>query len=279
MRFFATGLLICVIAPLLCSGCALLMEKTGQAIDGSAFTEKKIAIYRTEGIIIREVRNRAGEHLVIIMLEKFPSIRLRGSVPDAQEEIFFTTMYYLGSNPHGWNEFNMDISGYGKLVLGETTATLSITGEIEPVQISWGRIRRYDTRITGAEALTNLRNRHERIIALAEWMNTCEGAPRDASRKDFEKYWKPVLFPELVFKKKRPEGWRQEGDQRVRAESILWNSGYTERVFPEELRIIRNSGTMLRDWEEAFEWIYTEYEWNRITELLAREIVLNKDKR
>ena len=76
-----------------------------------------------------------------------------------------------------------------------------------------------------------------------------------------------------------PEGWERENDQWVKAEDIRWNTGYTERVFPEHLREIRNSGTLLRDWEEAVEWLYVEYEWDRLTEMLSGETVLYKTKK
>jgi hypothetical protein len=280
------------------------MEKTGKALDGSAFAEKKIAVYRTTGMELWEVQNKAGQRSVCIALQKFPTMLIRGSVPNEEGEFYLTSMDYLGGNTHGWNEYRLDLSGYGKLLLNEKTATLSLSDEIESVQISAGRIRRYDTRIVGNEALTYLRNRRERILSLTEWMNAPslevapseegelseEGGPseetartepvKSVSRNDFEKHWKPLLFPELVSKKKRPRDWQQEGDQWVKAEDIRWNASYTARTFPEELRAIRDSGTMLRDWEEALEWIYVEYEWNRITtELISNETVLHRAKK
>jgi hypothetical protein len=295
--FVLTG----VFLPLLW-GCATLVEKTGRFLDGSTRAEKRIAVYRTggkggNGMGITEVRNKAGTYSVIITMEQFPAIQIRGSAPDENGVFHLTSMDYLGGSTHGWNEYRLDLVAEGRLVLNETTATLSIPDEIITVEIESGRIRRFDTRITGGEALTSLNNRRERIRALSEWMNAPseevtlseEGEPPDEeasetvtpylSRDDFESLWKPVLFPELVSKKKRPQGWRQEGDKRVNAEDIRWNTGYTERVFPEELRNIRNSGTMLRDWEEAFEWIYVEYSWNYITELLSQETVLSRTKK
>jgi hypothetical protein len=282
MRVLPFWLIVCL-APLWCLGCVSLMEKTGKALDGSAFAEKKIAVYRTAGMELREVQNKAGQRSVCIALEQFPTMLIRGSLPNEEGEFYLTSLDYLGGNTYGWNEFRLDLSGYGKLALNGQTATFSLSDEIESVQISAGRIRRYDTRITGTDAVTYLRNRRERIIALTEWMNapSAEGAPekKSISRDDFEKYWKALLFPELVSKNNRPQNWQKEGDQWVRAEDIRWNSGYTERTFPEELRVIRDSGTMLRDWEEALEWIYLEYEWSRITALLAQETVLNRVKK
>ena len=274
----------------LVTACASLVEKSGQALDGSAFEEKTIAVYRTGkndpagappggGVEIRQVQNRDSEHSVVIMLNNFPSMKIRGSLPDEQGEFTIVSLDYLGGSPQGWNEYRLDISGQGNLVLGETTALLSINGHVEIGHISHGRIRRHDTRITGSEAVTSLQGRHERLLSIAEWMNTREDAPADLMRKDFEHYWKPILFPELVSKRQKPNGWQQENDQWVTAENIRWNTGYTERVFPEELWPIRNSGTMLRDWEEALEWMYNEYEWERIIERFTQETVLNKARR
>jgi len=287
MRYVPFYSAVAGIISLLFGSCSSLVEKTGQALDGSAFAEKQIAVYRTArnagggfgGVVeIRVMRNKAGESSIVITLEQFPAMNIRGAPPDDKGEFQIIAMDYRGGNIHGWNEYRLNLAGSGNLVLGETTAKLSVPAEIETVGISSGRIRRYDTRITGTDALSSLRNRHERILALAEWLNSRDNPPSFNSCDAFDEYWKPVLFPEMVKKKKKPADWRQKNDLWVRAENIRWNTSYTERVFPEELRPIRNSGTMLRDWEEAVDWIYIEYEWSRIRELLAREILLDRKK-
>jgi hypothetical protein len=271
------------LSALICLSCVSLVEKTGRALDGSAFAEKQTAVYRAEqnggeSMEIRTMRNKAGESLVIITLEQFPAMKIRGSAPDEKGEFQLTARDYLGGSVHGWNEYRLDLAGSGNLVLGEKTAVLSVPGEVEIVGISSGRIRRYDTRITGTEALSNLRNRHERVLAITEWMNSRENMPSFNDCDAFEDYWKPVLFPETVSKKKRPADWLRENDQWAKAEDIRWNTGYTQRVFPELLWTIRDSGTLLRDWEEVLEWIYIEYEWSRIRELLSREIIFDRKK-
>jgi len=262
-------------------GCSTLVEKSGRVLDGSAFAEKKVATYQSPTLIMQQMRSKAGEQSVLITLRKFPMMKIRGSAPGAGGEFTIISLDYLGGNYHGWNEYRLDLSGTGTMVLGETTAALSITEEIETVGISAGRIRRYDTRITGIEALTSLRNRRERILALAEWLNSPENpsAKTPDNRNAFAQHWQPILFPETTKKKKRPAGWKQEGDRWVRAEDIRWNASYTERVFPETLRPIRDSGTLLRDWEEALDWIYIECEWEKITETLSGETVLQKKKK
>jgi hypothetical protein len=262
-----------------------VVEKTGRALDGSAFAEKKIARFQAlvkEGAAcdmeILDAQSKSGRRSLIISLKKFPAIKLRGSEPDADGNFTLSSLEYLSGNTAGWNEYSLELFGAGTFRKGNNAAIFSVDGEIEQVQISRGKIRRYDTRVTGGEALVNLRNRGLRVEALTEWMKSRENAPTGQDRQSFEKYWKPVLFPEMCVEKKRPAGWQAEGDVWARAEDIRWNTSYTERIFPEELRPVRNSGTLLRDWEEAFEWIYFQYEWETLIGLLSRETSLKQVK-
>jgi len=259
------------------------MERTGNFLDGSVFSEKTTAVYRlskkkkdTNNIELSVAENKSKEQSLTISLNRYPMIKLRGSLPDENNVFHLTSLEYLAGNTHGWNEFTLQLMGSGSLFLGENASFENIK-EIEPIQITHGKIHRFDTRITGDEALAALRNRYERINALTEWMLSSNG-PKEQSFKQFDKFWKPVLFPEISAARKRHKNWRQEGDHFERAEDIRWNTGYTERVFPEELRPVRNAGTLLRDWEEAFYWIYYQYEWEGIKELLSRQIILQKIK-
>jgi len=275
-RFIKLKLLLTLAALVLLSACVSLMDKAGQVVDGSAFAQKTTALYRSQGadIEISVVENKNSERAVIIAAVKYPMMKIFASMPDEDGAFYPVSLVYLAGNLHGWNEYTLGLLGSGRLDLGENAGRIKID-EIESVEITAGRIHRYDTRITGAQALTALRNRRERITALAEWMTALDG-PADSDINEFEKYWKPVLFPEMVSSKKRPEGWLREGDIFKRAEDIRWNTGYTQRVFPEELWPVRDSATLLRDWEEALSWIYLEYEWKNIVGLLSGEISLQK---
>jgi hypothetical protein len=271
-------------ALLLCANCVSLVEKTGRAIDGTAFADKEISRYGTSkkeakaGLTISEVTNKAQERSIIIELDEFPEIKLRATSPGQDGEFFLTTLDYLGGSLHGWNEYRLILTGGGNLRLDGKNAEISIPGGIEGVQITWGRIQRYDNRITGDQALSALRNRRERIQALTEWMAGLENAPRGLNLKKFEKHWKPCLFPELASGKSRPAGWMQKDDAFVRSDFIPWNTDYTGRIFPENLRRVRDTGTLLRDWEEALAWIYIEYEWENIVNLFSTAITLQRIK-
>jgi hypothetical protein len=270
----------------LSAGCVSLIETAGRALDGSAFGEKTSARYLAEktGVTmdIREVQNKAGERSLVIGMGEFPALHIRASFPPDQGAseaglVQISALCYLGGSASGWNEFTLDLFGQGTFTADAGGASLSIPEKPEAVEISSGKIKRYDTLITGSEALTGLRNRRERILALTAWMRERGGGPAGFGRSAFERYWKPVLLPERVSKKKRPAEYR-DGDPVVRAEDINWNRAYTERVFPEALRPVRDSGTLLRDWEEAFEWIYFEYQWDAITALFQDGIGMQKKK-
>jgi hypothetical protein len=92
----------------------------------------------------------------------------------------------------------------------------------------------------------------------------------------------------MVSAKKRPPAWTavtggrqgQRQGRRQRGEDINWSVDYTGALFPEEtaehLRPVRNSGTLLRDWEEALPWIFYQFEWDAIIASLSQEIRLSK---
>jgi hypothetical protein len=267
----------------LLAGCNTIVEKGGRIVDGSAFAEKTLARYQTPETEkkkpkaeLTETISREGESHIVLSLEEFPAVKIRGSAPRETGDFFFTSVEYLGGSYTGWNEFTLDLSGVGRFVKDENGGTLSIAGPLEPVQISAGKILRNGTRFTGDEALTSLRNRRERILALSEWMR--DEGPSPAGRKEFEAYWKPILLPELVSRKKRPAAFNTENVRWVRAEDVRWNASYTETLFPEDLRILRDSGALLRDWEEALEWIYFEYRWDEIVRYLSAGINMKRVK-
>jgi hypothetical protein len=275
--------LLLVIIILLISACSTLVNKAGETLDGTTFAEKTLSIYSTEGTRkerkaeVRWVKLKNDEEMLLIKDSDFPGLELRANIPDSSGSFEFRSAEILSSHVHGWNEFTLDLLGSGFFIINKDTAILTVSGLVEGVQISQGRIRLKSSRITGTEALANLRNRRERILALTEWMRE---KPIIADIKDpesFEKYWKVMLFPELVSKSKRPSGYSTENAEWARADSIKWNQSYTKSCFGEDLWKYRDSGAMLRDWEEASAWIYIEYFWD---DIIARinNTVLTKTK-
>jgi len=272
----------------LLTGCASMVQKGGEILEGSAFEEKTIALYRSNGrenaTELKYLQHKDGEDTIEITGNAWPGFALRGSKPADDGTFELRTVRFLSSHVNGWNDVTIDLLGNAHFfVSAEVAGRLSISGEVERVQISSGKIRLKSNRLTGTAALTPLRNRRERILTLTEWMQTQEAMqPVFANQKEFENYWANRFFPELVSKKKRPPVYSVENAEWERVDSVKWNRSYTEQLFPgehqEELRKYRNSGALLRDWEEALPWIYMEYSWNNIISSFS-EIDLLKVRR
>ena len=265
------------------AGCVSVMDRTGKILDGSAFEEKRISRYRARekdgaafDMELLHVENKIGQRSLVISQKIFPAVQIRATEPNAQGIIHITSIDYLSGNTSGWNQYRFDLSGTGSCVLGDTQAVFSLNYDIEAIQISSGKIRFNDSTLIGSAAAENLRNRADRIEVLTEWMKDLDDSVQELDRKAFKEYWKPFLLPETCPRNKRPAEWQQPGDTFVKSEDIRWNTGYTERVFPEVLWQVRNSGTLLRDWEEAFEWIYLIYEWEMFVGMFSAEITLNR---
>jgi hypothetical protein len=281
------------LAVLIVCGCSSLLEKTGRVFDGSAFAEEELALYRlpwaqdytgAEGEkpdeepgsveVRRLVRKEDGQEFLAISLGTLPGLRINGTIPDETGAFYLVSLDFFCSNISGWNMFTMELSGAGVFLnAGGQRMMLTIQNPVEPVNIIRGKIRRDETRLTGEEALSALRNRQERINALCEWMRSRENTPRFRNQTEFENYWKPILLPEMLQPGERAPGWKEEGAQWQRGEDISWNSSYTLAAFPENLWKVRDSGTLLRDWEEAIDWIFFIYEWEDIFSALSNSII------
>jgi hypothetical protein len=262
------------------AGCTSLVQKSGEALEGSAFAVKRTALYSSGGgknevkIELKEMRPKDGEDYVEITSGLWPGLALRGNIPDDDGRFELREARVLSSHVQGWNEFNLDLLGGAVFEADGGKGALRIAGEVERVQISSGRIRLKSSRLSGNAALAPLRNRRERILALTEWMQGKSGLIVFTDQKEFENFWKPRLFPELVLRKNRPQEYSGENAEWRRADSVRWNRTYTKLIFPEELRELKNSGALLRDWEEALPWIYIEYSWNTIIDSFNETILL-----
>jgi hypothetical protein len=267
-------------------GCASLAEAGGRILDGSAFAEKTLAAYReepTRGTRVDRLRDKAGQEFIAIGVDSHPNLRIKGSIPDGEGNFFVDSLDFLSPNPNGWNEFTLELAGSGSFVEGASGggAALRLREPLEALDIRAGKIRRGAARLSGAQALTALRNRRERIAALTRWMREQGGFSDFSDQAEFEARWKPLLFPELSKPHDRGAAWaaaNADAGPWVTGEDIRWSAAYTQAVFPEELWPVRNSGTLLRDWEEAAPWIRLDYEWNDLVALLSEELELTKIK-
>jgi len=257
------------------AGCAGIMQKGGELIEGSLFDKMQLALYRSSGkgrsakVEIRESRLDDGKWITEVNSSRWPGFTILGGMPAGNGSFELYEVRILSSHLNGWNDFSLDVLGMAFFENPKKSGGIfRMAGDVERVQISSGSIRLKSSRLTGNTALTALRNRRERILALTEWMaeKTEDGVVSAVfrSQKEFDRYWKGRLFPELVSKSRRPGEYTAKNAEWRRADSVKWNMTYTENLFPENLWEYRNSGAMLRDWEEALPWIFMEYSWDYI---------------
>lgn len=276
---------ILVLGSLLFCGCTGLVENGGRVLDGSAFAEKTLAVYQTlggdlGGVEVKRLSAKKPEQETLsITLPDFPNLVFRGTLPAEDGGFELKSMRFIGGSVSGWNEFTLDLTGTGNFSFQGDLGTFQIE-RIEAGEISSGKIRLKGSRLIGDQALASLRNRRQRIDAVTGWMLTQKENPVFETQKDFEAYWKPRLLPEIVSPGKRPEAFAKakENARWVRAEDVRWNRSYTEVLLPEDLWTIRNSGALLRDWEEAGTWIYVQYQWGHIAERISNRYTVIKIK-
>jgi hypothetical protein len=265
--------LFCLTSAACTSFVGKLVEKTGMALDGSLFAEKTVAQYEgvTTRITVRETRAKDGTTYLLAHLDAFPFVTLRTTTPDERGQVKPVAFQFLASTYSGWNEFTLDLTGRGTFE-HDTLRVEALT----PIAISAGKLLHRDRRLSGEQALASLRNREARIEAIAEWMWGMT-APVFPNLDAFEAYWRPLLLPELVSANERPVVW-EHGADTTRGETVAWNSAYTTLMFPQNMWELRDSGALLRDWEEASAWIYFTYAKVYIIEQFSKSFMVHKVK-
>jgi hypothetical protein len=258
---------------------ALGLELAGLFLDGSLGAAKTVTVYEeagNSGVMVKHMQSKDGNDFLTISFGMMPHIIFKSSMPDVTGRIYLTSYTFLCSSFSGWNEFTMDISGIGTFENKGDHHLLQIQSPIETIEISSGKIRHNDERISGDAAMRALRNRYDRIAALVAWMQTQSPRPRFYYEEDFQSFWQVRILPELVSSKNRPASWSANDELWNRAEDVKWNVSYTQKIFPEELHVYRNSGGLLRDWEEALSWIFLAYKWNDLCNQLNSTILFAK---
>ncbi|MDR0685503.1 MAG: hypothetical protein LBF83_10305 [Spirochaetaceae bacterium] len=265
-----------VLSAASCKSISVLVDGAGRVLDGSAFAEKTVKTYISsdKNISFRLLSTKSGKQQTVFTLNSMPFIQFYGDTPDETGRFFITRVHFLYSNADGWLEGDVNASGKGIIVETATTsggraAEFSLEGPVTLAEITRGGIKRQGRRLYGSRALTELRNREERIHLVTDWMKDRSPPALPVTQKDFESYWQPILLPETVSKKLRPSGYVGPNEAQTGGysygEGVKWNTAYTRELFPEYLRDLRDSGSLLRDWEEASAWFYVKYYWAAIT--------------
>jgi hypothetical protein len=232
-----------------CKSISNVVEMTGRALDGSSFEYKIVSLWQPltkSGLDLRKVTQKDGSNELVFTNSDLPYLTFYSSLPDNNGIFYITRVHFLAGNYGGWNEFTAEAHGTGRLrKLGVDNIAFTVLGKIELFNITNGAIRKENTRIYGDRAVEALRNRNERILYLTGWMRKDSTRPKVFfGQNEFESYWNDKLF-------------LSDDSQMIE---------------------LRDSGALDADWNEAASWIYTEYDFDKLTSVLNREVYLYRVK-
>ncbi|GMO18192.1 MAG: hypothetical protein Pg6A_04920 [Termitinemataceae bacterium] len=238
-----------------CSTVSNLVEKGGKTLDGSMFEFKTEQYWRPldgSALDLRIGKDKNGNSVMMWTHSELPYLTFYGTIPDKTGKFYVTSVHFIAGNYNGWNEFKCIATGRGRFRdFGMNNAAWTLLSPIERGEINYGKIRRDDTRLVEERAVSALRGRDERIRYLTPWMRKEDGTSFE-SQDDFERYWKPRLFP--------------RGKKQKLAAPAL----------PELLQSKESREALQSDWEEASSWIYVDYNWKKITLPLNNEYIITK---
>lgn len=168
-------------------------------------------------------------------------------------KISLISLHWFNNWSNGWTDATFVVDGSLDLRRSASAWHLLVRSAPEIDGPSAVTIRYYNDYLGGTEALDQFTDRWNRIEAYAKFLHSRYGNIWPASTRNLER----ILFPEIYGYSTPPA----PDHASVEGSGVRWNSDYTRALFPKELRPIRDSGTMLRDWEEsrglwqlAFSW-------------------------
>ena len=188
---------------------------------------------------------------------------------DGSWTVYPERLHWFNNWKEGWTE--ADIATTGKLAASEREGGWKLSS-LEPVVAEYSeqaRIRFQDTRIAGDSGTAVFDRRMNRIRAAAQFLNdkfrgkSFPEFARGGDKSAFSLAAGKTLFPEIFG---YPEGTAESpesAETRQRGEGILWDTGYSASEIPENLREVRDTGTLYRDWEESSLLFYYIYELER----------------
>ncbi|MDR3325005.1 MAG: hypothetical protein LBS82_03315 [Spirochaetaceae bacterium] len=245
------ALFLCALLLGSCGSTTALVEWGGRALDGSVFAfathEAWAPLNASGGLEVRLVAGRDGARELAFSSSDIPYLTFFGSEPADDGAFSLKRVHFLAGNFGGWNEAEIAASGEGRFRrLGVDYVSFALLGGVALEGVTGGKIRRENTRLTGERALEELKNRNERIAALAAWMKGAAaegGAPAFADEDAFEAWWGGRLFS-------LPAG--------------------------EDVAAMRENGSLAADWNEAAAWIYLYCRWDELSGVLRRDVVLGR---
>lgn len=200
-----------------------------------------------------------------------------------------SSLHWFSNWYDGWTDASFEYASRFKLMQVEAGWTLAVVESQFPGEAMSASIRYRDAVLDQQSAIKHFCNRWDRIRATASFLKGRETVAvtgqnavyppfrlkKDKSGISFFARNSKLLFPEIYGYKTVEEMERYRDSKKAVAEDIKWNLAYTEDTFPENLREIRDTGTMFRDWEESAELFYLATWHAEMLESAARNSIIS----
>jgi len=186
-------------------------------------------------------------------------------------EIYINNMKFLSVWANGWTQGEADVNAKLRLVKDNKYYRCYVEDNFEFFEITKGVIRFNDDYYYDEKGLTNVKNRFYRILTMNQFLSKQNEMPEFfytpffnsklgiSYKNKVEKILFPEMFLDFIVYKDKKFKITDPSSDLVLSETIFWNKKYTNEIFPEELREVRNSETMLRDFEEVLELCFAQY--------------------
>jgi len=176
-------------------------------------------------------------------------------------------MEWFNNWENGWTQASFLLDGTASVSSASTGWTLAVGKAPLLDSVESASIRYFDTFLRDDKGLAEFTHRWERIQAVATDLSLRLGAsastldPRNLKRR---------LFPEIFGYETPPA----PGHARVLAQGHTWDSDYSKEHFSDPLRILRDSGSLLRDFKESSGLWFLALKWK---EVWGGEITLQRE--
>jgi hypothetical protein len=172
---------------------------------------------------------------------------------------------------NGWTQASFLLDGTASLQPGPTGWSLVIESAPQLDTVDSASIRYFDTYLRGDKGRSEFSHRWDRIQAVA--VDMLMRLPASALVQ-YPRVVRRYLFPEIYGYEVPPSPTHA----KVLAQGFAWNGDYTKEHFSERLRVLRDSGSLLRDYKESPGLWSLALAWKSIWEQDGRSIVLLRKK-
>jgi hypothetical protein len=204
-------------------------------------------------------------------------------------ECLIKSLYFFTNWTNGWTEGELE--AFGQLLFKKNENdkySCVIIEEVELLDVKSGSIKFFDDYYYEDRARRNIRNKLDRINSINNFLKEKENISyfkslrnnKDKTEKSYIPLTYQLFFPELTLnspysnKNSEYKVVSVKEDTQLE-ETILWNKIYTKAIFPENLQPVRDSGSLLRDYEESVELFFMDYNINYYINNILPELTFN----